>query len=206
MGVDTERFTTVDHPPHEGPLRVLAIGRLVEKKGIANAITAVSRAADSGVDIALTVVGDGPLRQGLEHLATSRRAPVTFVGSVNRARVIALLEESDVLLAPSVTAADGDTEGIPVSIMEAMSCGLPVVTTRHSGIPEVVLDGVTGLLADEHDPAALAEHLVTLAADTETRLRLGAGARAFVEAECSLAVLGPQLDTIYVGVVATPRG
>ena len=168
MGVDTERFSTVDHPAHEGPLRVLAIGRLVEKKGMANAITAVSRAADSGVDIALTVVGDGPLRHGLEHLATSRRAPVTFVGSVDRARVIALLEESDVLLAPSVTAADGDTEGIPVSIMEAMSCGLPVVATRHSGIPEVVIDGVTGLLADEHDPAALAEHLTTLAAEPDT--------------------------------------
>ena len=108
------------------------------------------------------LVGDGPLRSRLESLARLHRVPVTFHGEQDRSRVRDLLERSQVLLAPSVTAANGDEEGIPVVIMEAMAHGLLVVSTRHSGIPELVSHGESGLLVAEHDSEALGNCLVML--------------------------------------------
>ena len=98
---------------------------------------------------------------------------VRFVGAKPAADVIRFLHSADVLLAPSVTGSDGDIEGMPVSIMEGMASGLPVVATHHSGIPEVVADGRSGFLVDEHDVDGLARRLSDLAADPNLRARMG---------------------------------
>lgn len=183
MGVDLERF----RPPVRGaqpPLRLVSVCRLVEKKGLADALHAIAVLRDRGQDVRYRIVGDGPLESQLidavgrlelqDHVQLDGWQPPEVV----RAR----LQDADVLLSPSVTAADGDQEGIPVSMMEAMAMGLPVVSTWHSGVPELAEDGVNGFLVQEQSPAALADRLATLAADEQRRTAMGRSAAERVSA------------------------
>lgn len=205
MGVDVSAVRPGSPVQGQGrPLRGLTIGRLVEKKGVEWAIRAVATASAAGTDVTLAVIGDGPLRSSLAGLAKELDAPVEFLGSTDRPTVMKHLSESDVLIAPSVTSTDGDMEGIPVVVMEAMANGIPVISTDHSGIPEIVRNGESGLLSPERDVDSLASHLAMLATNTAERQRLGTGGRAMVEAEFSTEVLDDQLVELYRGVVAQP--
>jgi colanic acid/amylovoran biosynthesis glycosyltransferase len=196
MGIDLRHFPERPARPAPATPRLVSVSRLVKKKGIADAISAVS-AATSACE--LVVAGDGPLRGELEALARELGVAerVQFVGAQTREQVAALLESADVFIAPSVTGADGDIEGIPVSIMEAMATGLPVVSTRHSGIPELVVHGTTGLLVAEHDVAALAASIDTLVADAHARARMGAAGRAHVQLEFEIGALTSRLEGYY---------
>ncbi|MGH2476795.1 MAG: glycosyltransferase, partial [Candidatus Limnocylindrales bacterium] len=107
-------------------------------------------------------------------------------GRRTRAQVIAALGDADLLVAPSVVARNGKREGIPVVLMEAMSCGLPVVASRLSGIPELVDDGENGSLVTPGDPVALADAIARLAADPGLRARMGAAARTRIERDFDL--------------------
>jgi len=200
MGVDVNRFPNTIEREHVGPMRAVMIGRLVEKKGMEWAIRAVGQARDSGSHIDLTIVGGGPLRAQLETLAQDVGVPVDFTGSLSGSEVSEFLLRSDVLIAPSVTAQDGDMEGIPVVVMEAMSASLPVVATVHSGIPELVSDGATGLLSPERDSASLASHLQALQ-DPALRAQLGASGRKRVEASFNRDVLDDELAQLYASVI-----
>lgn len=198
MGIDTAKFEfAVRHRAPDEPTRLVAIARLVEKKGIEDAIRAVA-AARRRFDTHLTfeIVGDGPLRQHLED--TARRCEVDdivqFVGWRTQEEITGMLAAAHVLLQPSVTAANGDMEGIPVGIMEAMACGMPVISTFHSGIPELVEDGVTGRLVAERDPGALAIALRDLASAPDTWAAMGAAGRAKVEAEFDIDKLNDILQ------------
>jgi colanic acid/amylovoran biosynthesis glycosyltransferase len=176
LGVNPELF----HPRSEAPsttgLHVLSIGRLVEKKGFADALRAV--AASPSVH-RYSILGDGPLRPSLERMIRDLgiQQRVKLLGWQDRQSVTAWLREADVFLAPSVTAADGDEEGTPTVILEAMACAIPVVATRHAGIPEVVIHGHSGLLAGEHDIPALRQAMETLAATPALRAEMGANGR-----------------------------
>jgi len=149
---------------HE-PLRLVTVGRLVEKKGIEYALAAVRKLTDEGMDVKYDIVGDGPLRQDLEGRIElmNLSGRVSLLGSQGHAGVQECLARSHILLAPSVTARDGDQEGIPNVIREGMAVGLPVIGTIHSGIPELIEDGVSGYLVPERDPAALAARIRHLA-------------------------------------------
>ena len=153
------------------------------------------------------VVGDGPLRSELEGLVRDCGVAdrVRFTGSLPRTRVAELLASSDVFVAPSVTAADGDIEGIPVSIMEAMAVGLPVVSTRHSAIGELVAHDVSGFLAAEHDVPALTRALAILAADASLRERMGAAGRAIIAREFDATELTARLEAMYAGLLGSNR-
>lgn len=197
MGVDLRRFeerprTRVD----TGPLRVLTIGRLVDKKGVADGLRAIASARRSGVELRYTIIGDGPLRGRLEALAGDLgiEDAVEFRGWQLQDAIVEALYAHDVLLAPSVTAPDGDQEGIPVTLMEAMATGMPVVSTRHSGIPELVEDGVCGLLADEGDHLALADALMRLSGSPELARSMGRAARRRVAELHDADALDDQLD------------
>jgi len=102
-----------------------------------------------------------------------------------------------VLVAPSKTAPDGDSEGLPTTILEAGALGVPTVSTRHSGIPEAVVDGSTGLLGPEGDPDTLASNIAALLADDELRRRFGAAARAHVAAHFDLSEQSRLLERLY---------
>lgn len=203
MGVDCDRFTPRESAPQNSrPAQLLAIGRLVEKKGTEYAIRAVARLTAAGHDLRLRIVGDGELRAGLEQLVRSLdvEKAVELLGWQTSERTQALLAEADVLMTPSITAADGDMEGIPIVLMEAMASGVPVVSTRHSGIPELVEDGVSGVLVPERDAIALADATANLLQNQGRRLGIVRAARARVEAEFSLALQNDLLVEIYRGL------
>lgn len=196
VGVDTQRlaFRLTRRSPG-APLRILSVARLVEKKGLQYALRAVARLNDLGVRVDYRIVGDGPLCQSLQRLCRELALcdKVTFLGPQPPDSVAALLGDSDVLMAPSVTAGSGDEEGIPVVLMEAMAVGVPVVTTRHSGIPELVRDGTTGLLADERDVGSLANAVARIGKSEALSRSLTLAARDLVTREYDVRVQAARL-------------
>lgn len=194
--------------PADGPARLLTIARLVEKKGVEFAIRAVARLKEAGRRVVYTVVGDGPQRLKLEGLVDDLglRDSVRFAGALNHGDVLTFLKESHVFLAPSITASDGDQEGIPNALKEAMAIGLPVVSTLHSGIPELVEDGVSGFLVPERDTEALADRLAVLVDHPDTWADLSRAGRRQIEADYDVRVLNSRLVEIYRELLAGEPG
>jgi len=181
-GVDLRRLMPGPARPDGGTVRIVSVGRLVEKKGFPDLLRAFAAVA-AGRDVSLTVYGDGPLRADLEALRDrlGLHGVVTFAGERSNDRVVEALRRSDVFaLTPFVTA-DGDRDGVPNVIVEALACALPVVATTAGGIAEAVQDRVNGLLAEPHEVAAVAAGLATLADDAALRRTMGARARRSVE-------------------------
>lgn len=176
---------------HQGPPRLLSVGRLVEKKGFAYAIAAVGHIRDRHPDLEYIIVGEGPLRAALAQQIRDLELTntVRLLGSRSNEEVQALMADADMLIAPSVTSATGDMEGIPVVLMEAMAAGLPVVSTFHSGIPELVEHGVTGFLVPERDSAALAEELITVLRRPDDLHAIRQAARTKVETDFNSSIL-----------------
>ena len=165
------------------PLRVCAVGRLVPKKGFADLIEAVRILVSSGVDVEVELAGDGDDRERLiaqiDRLGLTDR--IRLLGPLTQAEVRDLLERSDVFAAPCIEASDGNIDGLPTVILEAMACGTPVVATAVSGLPEVVRDGVTGLLLPPGDPTELAVALRRIALGEVDTVALSRGARSLIE-------------------------
>jgi colanic acid/amylovoran biosynthesis glycosyltransferase len=206
MGIDCGRFAFRERRHEGGPARLITISRLVEKKGVEFGLRAVAALAGRGLDVRYDVVGDGPLRASLTALAASLGVAerVTFHGWLEHEAVRDLLDRSHLALAPSVTAADGDQEGIPVSLMEAMALGLPVVTTRHSGIPELVEDGLSGVLVEERDVEGLAGALATLVARPELWPRMGRAGRERVAERHDIGRLNDRLADRFTALLGRP--
>jgi colanic acid/amylovoran biosynthesis glycosyltransferase len=191
MGVDPSQFELIQRPVN-GRLRVLSIARLVAKKGIEFGIRA---AALLGDHIEYTIIGDGPERHRLEALIRSLAVAerVTLAGWKTQDEVTAALRSAHLLLAPSVTTDDGEEEGIPVALMEGMAAGLPVVSTRHSGIPELVQDGVSGYLVAERSAAQLADRLTRVLTGNDTAASMGRAGRLIIERSFNSGLLHPRL-------------
>ncbi|MDX2087584.1 MAG: glycosyltransferase [Kofleriaceae bacterium] len=203
LGVDLSRFANATSAPRDTnrarPLRVLMVGREVDKKGFDDGLRACKLAGERGVRCEVTVLGtDGPLKPQLQALAAELGVTVAWPDPASP--VPAAMAAADVLLVPSRTAANGDEEGTPTVIIEGGAAGLPVVSTRHAGIPEQVVDGTTGLLCAERDTAAMAEALVALA-DPARRAELGAAGRAKMHAEYSLPAHVARLEEVYASVL-----
>jgi len=199
-GIDLRRFTwTPRHREPGEPFRLITIARLVEKKGVEYGIRAVAELHGAGREVEYTVIGEGPLERELRGLARELGVAekVRFLGPLDHDEVVAHLGEAHVLLAPSVTAASGDQEGIPNVLKEAMATGIPVVSTLHSGIPELVEDGVSGFLVEERDARALAERTAHLMDHPERWGPMGEAGRARVEAEYDSVRLNRELEGFY---------
>ena len=184
-GLDFDQFPAQQRAVCGGPLRVVSIARLVEKKGLADLLQACRVLCDTGLSYTLTVFGDGPLSTSLQALSTELALDevVTFAGARPRPELIDELYRSDVFaLTPCVTL-DGDRDGIPTVLVEAMACGLPVVTTDVAGITDLVQHEVSGFVLDPHDVESIADALLRLAADSALRCRMGNAAREIVERE-----------------------
>lgn len=199
-GIDLERFAFRERSlgPGERP-RLLFIGRLTEKKGVTYAARAVAALVAEGRALDFTIVGDGELRADLEALVTELGVTdnVRLTGWQPQEVVARHLDASHLLLAPSVTGRDNDQEGIPNVVKEAMACGLPVLSTLHSGIPELVDDGVSGFLAPERDQEALTTKLRALVDAPERWPAMGRAGRAKVEAEFDIERLNDELVSLY---------
>ncbi|MEZ5840192.1 MAG: glycosyltransferase family 4 protein [Hyphomicrobiales bacterium] len=168
--------------PMQQPVRMLAMGRFVAKKGFDQLIRAARLMADRGVDFRLTFAGDGPLRGQLEALGAELGIAdrVIFPGYVSYDQVGAYFMATDMVVMPCVVAASDDRDGIPTVIIEALLHRLPVVSTAVSGIPELVENEVTGMLVEQRDPEALAGAILKLAGDRDFALRLAEAGRARV--------------------------
>lgn len=158
MGVNISKFIYKERNVVSSSIKLLSIARLTEKKGISVAINACLRLKQQNIDFHYTIIGDGPLRKTLEAQVANLNLGdnIVFLGAQTQETVTEYLNQSDVFLLPSVTAADGDMEGIPVALMEAMAIGIPVISTFHSGIPELIEDRVSGFLVNENDATSIA--------------------------------------------------
>lgn len=197
MGFATGRFVFAERRLEPGgEICVASVARLTEKKGLEYGVEAVARLAKRWPNLRYRIAGEGPLRGALERRIADLDAggAVQLLGPLGHEQVAALLRESHVLLAPSVTAADGDEEGIPVALMEAMAAGMPVLSTYHAGIPELVEDGVSGFLVAERNTEALAGALERLLREPERWGAMGRAGRARVEAEFDSDRLNVRLE------------
>src|SRR5882757_5224311 len=181
-GIDLERFPAPRSANNHVP-RIASVGRLVAFKGFDDLIDACAELARRRIDFVCDIVGDGPLRETLqakiEQLDLSSR--VKLLGSLSQAAVLEKLQAADIFALASTTDAQGATDVFPTVILEAMASARPVVSTRLAGIPELVLDGDTGILVSPGDASALTEALQRLVYDRELRLRYGRAGRARIE-------------------------
>jgi glycosyltransferase involved in cell wall biosynthesis len=182
-GLDLEEYPY--RPPGDRSPVVLAVGRLVEKKGFDDLVEACALLAGRGRAFRCRIVGTG-LLQGQLQAQIDRlglRERVELVGPLPQGEVVREIQRAAALAVPCVIAKDGDRDGLPNIIQEALALGTPVISTDVTGIPEVVRDGETGLLVPQHDPPALADALDRLLANPELRVRLASGGRRLIETE-----------------------
>jgi glycosyltransferase involved in cell wall biosynthesis len=195
IGIDTSRFEPNPSPATE-PI-VLFVGRLQEKKGCRYLLEAMAEVQATQPRAELIIVGDGPLRAELEALAAAKLKRYRFVGALPPAEVRQWYGKTQVFCAPSVTARSGETEGLPITVLEAQAMGLPVVSTVHAGIPEAVKHDENGLLAAERDAPALAKSLLSLLGNPERGRQLGAAARRSVLSRFDAQQQIARLEEIY---------
>lgn len=165
IGVDTSTFVPGPIPIAQRRREVLFVGRLVEKKGCRYLIEAMKQVQATIPDAALIVVGDGPLRGSLETFARRNFVNANFLGSLPANQVRQHLWSARVFCLPSITAENGDAEGLPISILEAQSSGIPVITSARGGVGEAVQDAVGGFCFREGDTTELALKLTQLLSD-----------------------------------------
>ncbi len=202
--VDTSEFPFRERvlKPDE-PARILTVARLVEKKGLDYSIRAVAQVSEAHPEIRYDIIGEGPLRSKIEALIQQlgMERSINLHGAHDRDYVRRLIAEAHLFILASVTATDGDQEGTPVSLMEAQASGLPVLSTRHSGIPEVVLDGQSGFLVPERDVSALAERLIYLLNHPQVWPEMGRSGRKHIEEGYDIRKLALQQVELYQATV-----
>jgi colanic acid/amylovoran biosynthesis glycosyltransferase len=187
-----------------GTIEFLFVGRLTPKKDPISLLRsfAYARTKVAGTNLRLTIAGDGPLRDDVERevrtLGLSEHTRI--MGKMPHNEIIELFGDSHIYVQHSVTAPSGDEEGLPVSITEALAIGLPVISTRHSGIPEVVRDGETGLLVDEGDIENMSQRMADLASDPDKWHDFGVAGRQLLEREFAMPVVLAEFRTLLASV------
>lgn len=199
-GLDCGKFVFTPRSPHpSGRIRIATTGRLVEKKGIEYGIRAVAKLAKVNQNIEYNIIGDGPLREDFQQLiqALDVSETVNLLGWKDQEEIIEILNNSHIFIAPSVTASDGNQDA-PVNVLkEAMAIGLPVISTLHGGIPELVEDGISGFLVPERDADAIAAKLSYLISNPQMWPSIGLAGRAYIEQHYDLNKLNDELVEIY---------
>ena len=204
VGLDMNRFTfKARQLKADERVRILTVGRLVEKKGIEYAIRAIAQLTPDHPDMIYSIAGDGTLKKNLQTLASqlNLQQNIEFLGSLPQKEILKLYDRTHLFLLPSVTAANGDREGQALVLQEAQACGIPVVSTIHNGIPDGVLDSKSGFLVPEKDVDALAEKLRYLIQNPQLWPHMGRAGREFVEKKYDIKNLNKQLVDIYEKVI-----
>ena len=201
-GIPLERFTW--RTPEERPRRILGIGRLVEKKGFEHLIDACRILADRGGDFECRILGSGELEAKLAARIRSQRLEgrVVLAGPRPQSEVVEELRAAAVMAAPCVVGSDGNRDGLPTTLLEAMALGTPCVSTDVTGIPEVLRDGDTGILVPQADAAALADALERLLDDPQERVRLARAARRLIETDFEVHRSAARQRELFAGAGA----
>jgi colanic acid/amylovoran/stewartan biosynthesis glycosyltransferase WcaL/AmsK/CpsK len=196
-GAPLSRFSfTPRHPPDDGPVVIATAGRLIPKKGIDDLARALVQLCRASFDVRLRIIGEGPMRAEIEAILDQAgvRDRAELLGYLEPEAVAAEMSGAHLFCLPSRTAPDGDSEGIPNTLKEAMASGLPVVSTYHAGIPELVEEGVSGYLVPEGDIGSLTDRLRQLIREPERWEPMGRAGRAMVEEEFALETAARQLE------------
>lgn len=180
-GLELERYVNVQRATPGRPI-ILSVGQLQERKGLSYLVEACRILRDQGIQFECRIVGEGPMRPILQDQIQRLRLEdsVRLLGALSHEEVIAQYQEATVFTLPATLGKDGDRDGIPNVILEALSTGLPVVSTHHSGIPEVIEERVNGLLVPPGDAVALSAALEQLLCNPEMRNALGKAGRQIV--------------------------
>jgi glycosyltransferase involved in cell wall biosynthesis len=199
-GVDINRFDGA-RPKEAAPL-LLALGRLVPKKGPLLTLRAFARVQAEEPQTRLVMLGDGPLIDQCVEVARELGIDhnVDFPGSVDHVEVAAWMRQARCFVQHSLRAEDGDSEGTPVAVLEASSCGLPVVSTKHAGIVDAVIDGTGGFLVEEGDIDGMARQMLRLVREPALAEKMGAAARQHVKANYSSERRLERLRSVLLGV------
>ena len=207
-GLDCDRFIYRSRSlPEDGRVQIATTGRLVEKKGIEYVIRAIAKLVPTYPQLRYKILGEGPLRphftQLIQELKLSEN--VELMGWRNETEIVEILQDTHIFVAPSITAADGNQDA-PINVLkEAMAIGLPVVSTYHGGIPELVEDGKSGFLVPEKDVAALADKLGYLIEHPELWSAMGKAGRQFVLEHYDLNLLNDDLMNIYYSLINSDK-
>lgn len=199
MGVDTKLFAPINKIEKQ-TVEILSVGSFIEKKGFQDALKAVGLLSENNTTVLkYKLIGEGPLKSEFMEVIEKYNLTksVIFTGKLTQDKVIDEYQNADIYLHPSVTSSQGDDEGIPTAIMEAQSCGLPVVSTLHTGIPELVRDNVTGFLSNEHDCSQIAKNIETLVNNRELRTRMGSKGREVVLKDFNVDKLNKEMIDRY---------
>lgn len=203
-GIPLEQFPILPRtPPPDGRWRLFQACRLIEKKGLLTTLRAFGRFRQVWPEAELVIAGEGPMADELRRFASEHAPPFShalkLTGFLSQGQLRAELAAAHIFLHPSETAADGNVEGVPNSMLEAMATGLPIAATRHGGIPEALTHGRGGLLVAERDHAALAQALLEIAdaAHPENYARFSAEAAAEVREKFGLDQQVRVLETLY---------
>lgn len=199
-GIDCDRFLfQVRQMPVDNIIKIVTIGRLIEKKGIEYAIRAVAQVVENYPKIEYSIIGDGWLKQELQQLIISLHLEnkIKLLGWKTQPEIVKILEQSHIFIAPSVTAKDGNQDAPVNTLKEAMAMGLPVIATFHGGIPELVQDGVSGFLVPERDGNAIAVQIQYLIDHPEIWSDMGKAGRDYVQTHFDTNKLNDELVEIY---------
>jgi len=199
-GIPLDRFPFAQrYLPEDGHWRLFQACRLIAKKGVETTLRAFARFLAHYPEAKLTVAGEGPLAVPLQELAQDLHiaSRVSFPGFVSQAKLRDLLYQSHLFLHPSVTGPDGDREGVPNAMLEAMASGLPVLATWHGGIPEAVIHLETGILTPEHADEALADAMFWLASEPNEYIAMSANAARSVAGNWEIHAQTRLLESLY---------
>ncbi len=200
IGVNPEDFPyRPSAPGRNKPVRILSVARCVEKKGIDYGLEALAIVRKQYPNVQFTHIGDGPLREEWQTLATKLGIAdcCDWRGSQPRPVVQDEMKRSDIFMQPSIRASNGDEEGTPVVLYEAMATGLPIVSTLHSGIPEAVLNGENGYLAPERDADTLAANILRLLEQPDDWEDMGRRGRELVVERFDGRAESEKLEDLY---------
>ena len=202
LGINSDKFKFYQRTPikAQNKICILSISRLVEKKGIIYGIKAVKKLLIEFTNIEYLIAGDGPLKQELNEFIKKFQLKnnVKLLGEKKQDEILNLMKAATIFLAPSVKSKSGDEEGTPVAIMEALASGIPVVSTCHSGIPELVMHGKTGLLANECDSDDLANKIREIILNPLKSKKMVLKGRKHIEQNYDINILNNKLiDTYY---------
>jgi colanic acid/amylovoran biosynthesis glycosyltransferase len=200
-GIPLEQFLFRERSvPKNGEWQFVQAGRLIEKKGLPVTLRAFAAFVRQNKNATLTIAGEGPLLEALQRLARELNVTeqVSFTGFVSQEQLREIYYRSHIFLHPSQTGHDGNQEGIPNSMLEAMATGLPVFATRHGGIPEVIQSGVNGVLVPERDHKELAQALLDTAQKPDSLSRIARAGADAVRGNFDIEKQARRLEEIYL--------
>lgn len=197
LGVDTEFFDFQERTDNSGEVNMLIVARLVEKKGVIDAVDAMAQ-IDEEIEAQLTIIGDGPRRDVIEEKIDENglKNTVSVVGYKSLSEVRDYLYKSDMFMMPCITDSNGETSPTPTILLQAQATGIPILATEHSGIPEIVNED-SAILVPENDSTALAEAIEKLVKNPTDWSKMGKAGRQFVEDNHSIPALSERLIEIY---------